>query len=110
MEVSKRYIGGCEELHKVTNEMQKMGYKRSAKKCKEKWENMNKYFKRTIVTGKASLQMVIILDMGLLVAGTKYRGEFEERLKKLMEEIKQSDEILKFLISHNSFLVVTLKD
>ena len=29
--------------------------------------------------------------MGLLVAGTKYRGEFEERLKKLMEEIKQSD-------------------
>ena len=27
--------------------------------------------------------------MGLLVAGTKYRGEFEERLKKLMEEIKQ---------------------
>ncbi|KAJ9567861.1 hypothetical protein OSB04_003827 [Centaurea solstitialis] len=32
---------------------------------------------------------VITLDMGLLVAGTKYRGEFEERLKKLMEEIKQ---------------------
>jgi hypothetical protein len=27
--------------------------------------------------------------MGLLVAGTKYRGEFEERLKKLMDEIKQ---------------------
>ena len=32
--------------------------------------------------------------MGLLVAGTKYRGEFEERLKKLMEEIKQNDEII----------------
>ena len=31
---------------------------------------------------------VITLDMGLLVVGTKYRGEFEERLKKLMEEIK----------------------
>ncbi|XP_074328977.1 uncharacterized protein LOC141666717 isoform X2 [Apium graveolens] len=28
--------------------------------------------------------MVITLDMGLLVAGTKYRGEFEERPKKLM--------------------------
>ena len=35
--------------------------------------------------------------MGLLVAGTKYRGEFEERLKKLTEEIKQSDEIILFI-------------
>ena len=32
--------------------------------------------------------------MGLLVAGTKYRGEFEERLKKLMEEIKQNSDII----------------
>ena len=40
---------------------------------------------------------VITLDMGLLVAGTKYRGEFEERLKKLMEEVKQSDEIILFI-------------
>merc|ERR1712176_1696833 len=39
-------------------------------------------------------KQVIALDMGLLVAGTKYRGEFEERLKKLMEEIKQSDDII----------------
>ena len=42
---------------------------------------------------------VITLDMGLLVAGTKYRGEFEERLKKLMEEIKQNDDII--LVSFN---------
>ena len=35
--------------------------------------------------------------MGLLVVGTKYRGEFEERLKKLMEEIKQNDEIMLFI-------------
>ncbi|CAA0807107.1 Chaperone protein ClpC1- chloroplastic [Striga hermonthica] len=40
---------------------------------------------------------VITLDMGLLVAGTKYRGEFEERLKKLMDEIKQSDDIVLFI-------------
>lgn len=39
-------------------------------------------------------KQVITLDMGLLVAGTKYRGEFEERLKKLMEEVKQSDDII----------------
>ena len=32
--------------------------------------------------------------MGLLVAGTKYRGEFEERLKKLMDEIKQNDDVI----------------
>merc|ERR1712083_1084559 len=31
---------------------------------------------------------------GLLVAGTKYRGEFEERLKKLVDEIKQNDDII----------------
>ena len=31
---------------------------------------------------------VLTLDIGLLVAGTKYRGEFEERLKKIMEEIR----------------------
>lgn len=37
---------------------------------------------------------VISLDMGLLVAGTKYRGEFEERLKKLMDEVKQNDDII----------------
>ncbi|CAA6668334.1 unnamed protein product [Spirodela intermedia] len=43
------------------------------------------------------LLSVITLDMGLLVAGTKYRGEFEERLKKLMEEIKQSNEIILFI-------------
>lgn len=40
---------------------------------------------------------VITLDMGLLVAGTKYRGEFEERLKKLMEEIRQNDDIILFI-------------
>ncbi|GJP55330.1 hypothetical protein CLOM_g14301 [Closterium sp. NIES-68] len=40
---------------------------------------------------------VITLDMGLLVAGTKYRGEFEERLKKLMDEIKQADDIILFI-------------
>ncbi|PWZ08725.1 Chaperone protein ClpC1, chloroplastic [Zea mays] len=41
--------------------------------------------------------LVITLDMGLLVAGTKYRGEFEERLKKLMDEIKQNEDIILFI-------------
>ncbi len=37
---------------------------------------------------------VIQLDMGLLVAGTKYRGEFEERLKKIMDEIRTAGNII----------------
>merc|ERR1711920_403885 len=36
-------------------------------------------------------------DIGLLIAGIKYRGEFEERLKKLMDEVKQSDDIILFI-------------
>jgi len=37
---------------------------------------------------------VMTLDIGLLVAGTKYRGEFEERLKKIMEEIKSAGNVI----------------
>ncbi|MCO6442849.1 MAG: ATP-dependent Clp protease ATP-binding subunit [Anaerolineae bacterium] len=37
---------------------------------------------------------VLQLDVGSLVAGTMYRGQFEERLKRVIEELKQSDSIL----------------
>lgn len=37
---------------------------------------------------------VVTLDIGLLVAGTKYRGEFEERLKKIMDEIRQAANVI----------------
>ncbi|PIK88956.1 ATP-dependent Clp protease ATP-binding protein [Synechococcus sp. 60AY4M2] len=37
---------------------------------------------------------VVSLDIGLLVAGTKYRGEFEERLKKIMDEIRNAGNII----------------
>lgn len=41
---------------------------------------------------------IFALDMGALVAGAKYRGEFEERLKAVLDEVKQSDgEILLFI-------------
>lgn len=40
---------------------------------------------------------VVALDMGSLVAGSKYRGEFEERLKKVMEEIRQVGNVILFI-------------
>jgi ATP-dependent Clp protease ATP-binding subunit ClpC len=40
---------------------------------------------------------LIALDMGSLVAGTKYRGEFEERLKKIIDEIKTSGNCIIFI-------------
>jgi ATP-dependent Clp protease ATP-binding subunit ClpC len=36
----------------------------------------------------------VTLDIGLLVAGTKYRGEFEERLKKIMDEIRSAGNVI----------------
>jgi ATP-dependent Clp protease ATP-binding subunit ClpC len=40
---------------------------------------------------------LLTLDIGSLVAGTKYRGEFEERLKKVIEELKASDDTMIFI-------------
>lgn len=40
---------------------------------------------------------IIAIDMGSLVAGSKYRGEFEERLKALLEEVKQRSNVILFI-------------
>jgi ATP-dependent Clp protease ATP-binding subunit ClpC len=39
-------------------------------------------------------KLVISLDIGLLLAGTKYRGEFEERLKRIMDEVQTAKNII----------------
>jgi ATP-dependent Clp protease ATP-binding subunit ClpC len=40
---------------------------------------------------------VVALDMALLVAGTKYRGQFEERLKGIMQELEKTDDVILFI-------------
>ncbi len=40
---------------------------------------------------------IVTLDMGTLVAGSKYRGDFEERLKKIMDEVKKNKNIILFI-------------
>lgn len=40
---------------------------------------------------------VVSLDMALLVAGTKYRGQFEERLKGIMDELEKTDNVILFI-------------
>ena len=56
---------------------------------------------RRIVSGDVpdtlANKRLVTLDIGSLVAGTKYRGEFEERLKKVVEEIKQSGDCMLFI-------------
>lgn len=40
---------------------------------------------------------IMMLDLASVIAGTKYRGEFEERLKKIIEELKSNDDIILFI-------------
>ncbi len=58
-------------------------------------------FAERIVAGKVPLDMqtkrVMMLDMGSLVAGTKYRGEFEDRLKKVIDEIYKNGNVILFI-------------
>ena len=46
---------------------------------------------------KLKNKRIISLDMASAVAGTKYRGEFEERMKKILDEIENHDEIILFI-------------
>ncbi|MCR5620882.1 MAG: ATP-dependent Clp protease ATP-binding subunit [Treponema sp.] len=40
---------------------------------------------------------ILSLDMAAMIAGTKYRGEFEERLKRVMKEVKESRDVILFI-------------
>lgn len=49
------------------------------------------------VPGELANKRLMVLDMGSLVAGTKYRGEFENRLKKVIEEIQADGHVILFI-------------
>jgi len=49
------------------------------------------------VSNKLKNKKIISLDMASTVAGTKYRGEFEERMKKIIDEIEHNDQIILFI-------------
>jgi len=40
---------------------------------------------------------IVVLDLALMVAGTKYRGQFEERIKAVMDEIRRSENVIIFI-------------
>ncbi len=40
---------------------------------------------------------IVVLDLALMIAGTKYRGQFEERIKAVMDEIKRSGKLILFI-------------
>ena len=56
---------------------------------------------RRIVNKEVPLSLqnkrIISLDMASTVAGTKYRGEFEERVKKILQEVEENDDIILFI-------------
>ena len=54
-----------------------------------------------IATGRVPVQLadrrILALDLSLVVAGTKYRGQFEERLKAILKELRENPEIIIFI-------------
>ena len=54
-----------------------------------------------IASGRVPVQLadrrILALDLSLVVAGTKYRGQFEERLKAVLKELKENPEIITFI-------------
>ena len=56
---------------------------------------------RRIVSGNVPMPLknkrIISVDMACTVAGTKYRGEFEERIKKMVKELEENDDVIIFI-------------
>ena len=61
-----------------------------------------------IVEGQVPLSLahrrIVALDLSLIVAGTKYRGQFEERLKGILKEVRENDELIVFIDEIHSLI------
>ncbi len=60
-------------------------------------EGLSQKICREDVPEKLRSKRIVMLDLGLLVAGTKYRGEFEDRVKKVMEEVRKAKNVILFI-------------
>ncbi len=60
-------------------------------------EELARRINNNIVPAELENKTIIMLEMGALVAGTKYRGEFEERLNKIIKEVKENKNIILFI-------------
>ena len=60
-------------------------------------EGLAQHIAKAMVPRDLLRKRVLSLDLAALIAGTKYRGEFEERMKKLMKEIRESEDVILFI-------------
>ncbi len=60
-------------------------------------EELSKRITKKQVPNSLKNKRIISVDMASTVAGTKYRGEFEERLKKILKEVEDNEEIILFI-------------
>ena len=60
-------------------------------------EELSKMIANGNVPNNLKTKRIISLDMATLVAGTKYRGEFEERVRKVLKEVEEDDDIILFI-------------
>ena len=60
-------------------------------------EELVRMIKRKVVPKTLQNKRIIMLEMGSLVAGTKYRGEFEEKLGKVIKELENNPDIILFI-------------
>lgn len=60
-------------------------------------EEIGRMIKSGNVPSFLKRKRIISLDMACLVAGTKYRGEFEDRIRKLIKEVEEDDDIILFI-------------